>query len=89
MGVLGRRSLHGLRPAGGRLTATARPSFSLKLFAAGLVASLVLGMWEMILEDAEGRLRFAYLSVDPMDRPPVSTLLAALRRIAAMGAAKV
>lgn len=29
---------------------TTRPSFSVKLLAGGLVASLVLGMWEMILE---------------------------------------
>lgn len=32
----------------------ARPSWSLKLLAAGLVASLVLGMWEMILEAIVG-----------------------------------
>ncbi len=66
-------------------TVAARPPFSLKLLA----ASLVMGMWQMILVDTEGKLRFAYLSVDPTDRPPVSTLLAALRRIAAMGAAKM
>ena len=29
---------------------TARPSLSLKLLAAGLVASVVMGMWQMILE---------------------------------------
>ena len=35
-------------------TTVARPSFSLKLLVAGLVASLVLGMWEMILEAIVG-----------------------------------
>ncbi|MBI3760837.1 MAG: hypothetical protein HY260_03115 [Chloroflexi bacterium] len=35
-------------------TTTARPSFSVKLLIAGLVASLVLGMWEMILEAIVG-----------------------------------
>jgi len=31
-------------------TFTARPALSLRLLAAGLVASLVMGMWQMILE---------------------------------------
>ncbi len=35
-------------------TAVARPSFSAKLLVAGLVASLVMGMWEMILEAVVG-----------------------------------
>lgn len=41
-----------------------------------------------VIVDAEGRLRFGYLSEDPTDRPSVATLLARLRQIATAKAAK-